>query len=125
LRFQVGPRRRVVEVETTLEAGLRVFGWNMAAVRVLMHQRRVRFPIVIERVTQRIRIAGRVRVFRGCAIEETFVAEAAIGDVLVRITCEEGHPGGDFELARLEGDALKELLRAEGDRWNRQLRTHS
>ena len=70
----------------------------------------MRYPLVIERSTLRIRVGGRVRAFKGCALGERVAGMAEIDGLVVSVICTDGRPGEGFGLARLEGKPLNELM---------------
>jgi hypothetical protein len=77
---------------------------------------KARFPLVIERSALRIKVGGRLRAFKGCALGERVAGRAEVG-LAVCVICTDGPPGEGFALARLEGKALDELMTRERKRW--------
>src|SRR5689334_18346904 len=67
LRCRVGPQRRTVEVQTWARGDAAVPYSDAALVPRLFYGARlkVRYPLVIERSTLRIRVGARLRAFKG------------------------------------------------------------
>jgi hypothetical protein len=118
LRFRVGRLRRFVEVETNARGGILLaelsHGPNLLS---SARQRRMRYPLVIERTQLKVRVGGRSRVFKGLAIRDIAAVTALVDGVVVSVRCPEGVPSEGLSLARLDDREFDQLIRSEGERW--------
>ena len=113
------PERRAVVVETWARREPTVPYSDTALVPRLFYgaKPKIRYPIVIERRTLRIKVGSRLRAFKGCALGERVAGAAEIDGLVVSVVCTDGHPGQGFALGRLEGKPLNELMIRERKRW--------
>jgi hypothetical protein len=119
LRFRVGRRRRLVEVETDRRERIRPTNWmNGAHLLSSARRRRMRYPLVIEKTRLRVKVGGRSRVFRGLAIGDIAAANAVVDGVVVTVRCPEGVPPEGLALARLDEREFENLIRSERERWD-------
>ena len=61
---------------------------------------KLRYPFVIERSTLRIKVGGRVRAFKGCALGERVAGMAEIDGLRVSVICTDGQPPGRASRSR-------------------------
>jgi hypothetical protein len=115
LRFRVGRLRRRVEVETDGRGWIgSVNEWsNPSNVLNSARQRRMRYPLVIERTRLKVRVGGRPRVFKGFAIRDIAAVTALVDGVVVSVRCPEGVPPEGLSLARLDDKGFDQLVGPE------------